>query len=192
MIYGEDNRDRCRRWMTEVHRFQGTDFLVFLAAGHLPFSSMFLKKRMRDYIIAELKGCKYSAKTGYHYTVLTRGTQTLEICLIEKNAWGTLEETLRVFHELQKRGLHEITVFSSQSHEKRVLETWRRLAPEITVTFIASDDDMNETLVSHEEIKSRQTEAFYFIYKHFGETALWCASWVKNLVLNVLLNRDKR
>jgi hypothetical protein len=113
-----------------------------------------------------------------------KGSQLITIILTKKNAWGTLEEILSLLYEI---GFCKktILVFSSGSHLPRIEKIFKDLSPETTIVPIASDNDMDQSLIQSESKKDTMAQLFCFVYKKFGYRALIAVSWVKNLILNV-------
>ena len=187
MVLGETaDRTRSEAWVRYVEKHPEDDFVLYLAAGRLPFSrKMNLKEKMWDDIIAML------VERGYRrieYGCLQKGEQRLDVVFARENGWGTFEEVLLVVNILRIVPPETIIVFSSKSHLPRCVAIWNMLAPGVSIQAESPEADMSQGLVVNESSKGLQAKVFYRIYVILGEQALWSVSWTKNLVMNVILS----
>ncbi len=190
LIYGE-TRDRKRSASWVVFSTNKPNYIVlYLAAGKLPFSRILpLKELMLNDIRKMLaaKGYVESVKRDQVYT-FNKGTHEIHIILLGGNAWGTIEETYLLIKHLLLDYRETIHVFSSRSHLPRIKRIWALFAPEWNVECISADEDMSDNLKSFESKKDTQTTVFYWVYRHFGETGFHIISYLKNLIVNRILN----
>jgi hypothetical protein len=187
-IYGESERDRSRTWVSFVTK-TSEPITLYLAAGKLPFSQKRTLKADMYHDIKKMLLCAgYSCNKPYQFT---RGLHVITIVIIKKNVWGTFEETLLLIEELRKQAISSITVFSSPSHLPRINSIWNELAPEIFVNKVASNAEMSSTLQSMETKKDTMNQLFFFTYKYLGAQGITILSFLKNLVLNQLLDVQK-
>jgi len=173
---------RANSWIDHVSTRPDEDFILYLAAGRLPFGKgTTLKERMWYGITESLTQMGYVME---NHEKGRKGNQSITILLTKKPGWGTLEEILSLLYEI---GFCKktILVFSDENHLPRIEKIFKDLSPETTVVPIASKSTMDQSSVKNESKKENMAQLFCFIYKIFGYRALLKVSWIKNLILNV-------
>lgn len=191
MVYGESDRDRCDSFILFA-TCSPNDIRLYLAAGTLPFSQERpLKEQMFGYIRSGLRKNGYSLikrpEAPNQSFLFAKGVQTITIILISGNGYGTSEETLLVAEALGLKGTGSLMVFSSASHLGRIKEGWNRFAPGYQITTSTPVTDMNQKLIDLETSKTKLTKILYLAYRLFGRRGFFLVSYVKNLLLNVVL-----
>lgn len=210
-VYGESDRDRSQAWVAFATQVK-EPVVLYLAAGRLPLCR---QEKLNVQMYRSIKDMLYYA--GYRLESQKHNRRVRRFCfinrnrlggvphvitieLLQKNVWGTFEETLTVIRMLRRKNtqkklrrvVNTITVFSSQSHLPRIASIWQYIGKEFAVTYSASAVDMDNTLQNMESSKDRMNQAFFKVYDWFGVLGVDVVSFWKNLILNRILQVQTR
>lgn len=178
------DRKRSRSWFNYATRTQN-NIILYLAAWKLPLTRTTpLREQMFQDIAAMLEAAGYIQ---HGANVFIKGSHQITIRFPKKKGWGTWEEIYALLKYIGFKGTLPVIVFSSAGHLKRVEKIWKILTTR-PIECVSADDDMSKNLQSFESKKDVQADIFAWVYRYFGETGVDIISFLKNLILNRILN----
>jgi hypothetical protein len=184
-ILGEiRDRKRSEEWLHYATTTE-CNIILYLAAWRLPFT---FTTPLREQMLKDI--AKMLVDRGYRdqgQRVFTKGNQYITIRFPKKKGYGTWEEIYALLKYIGFAGTDPVRVFSSASHLKRVEKIWKILTTRELIC-VSAGEDMSEKLQSFESKKDTQADVFAWVYKYFGEAGVDILSFMKNLLVNRIMN----